>query len=397
MERDGRRPRIVSIVGTRPEAIKMAPVVRALARRAKIEQQLVLTGQHSGLADFFEELAPESLHRLAYDPRGRTPPRLRESLHAALCRDLEARRADLVLVHGDTASAMAGALAAHDCGLPVGHVEAGLRSFDLEQPWPEEGNRMVIDVLSSLLFAPTEAAAANLRADWRVGGAIHVTGNTGIDQLFYARDRAPTDVEPVAAGGRRLVVATCHRKENQGEPMHSVCAALQRLTEALPVEVVLPLHPNRHVRGAMIAHLDGRPHIRLVEPLAHGEMVRLMARAWLIVTDSGGLQEEGAALGKPVLVLREVTERPEGVESANLMLVGTREDRILGAAAALFGSRGLYERMSRPSPAFGDGKAAPRIVGTVERWLRARKPTRSPASADRAGAAAPSAPPTGAL
>jgi UDP-N-acetylglucosamine 2-epimerase (non-hydrolysing) len=388
-----RRRRIVSIVGTRPEAIKMAPVVRALAARPGIEQQLVLTGQHAGLADFFEDVAPPVLHTLRYDPRGRTAPRLRESLHAALGRHLRWESADLVLVHGDTATAMAGALAAFECGLAIGHVEAGLRSFDLEQPWPEEGNRTVIDVLAELLFAPTEAAARNLSADWRVGGNIHVTGNTGIDQLFHARDRTAAADEPCARSDRRLIVATCHRKENQGAPMRAVCAALQRLTDILPLEVVVPLHLNPHVRGAMMQLLADRPLIRLVEPLEHGAMVRLMARSWLILTDSGGLQEEGAALGKPVLVLREVTERPEGVETANLMLVGTDETRIVDAVAALFGAPERYARMSRPSLAFGDGKAAPRIVALIERWLRGADASRRRASAGRSAVPAPPAPP----
>lgn len=371
----------------------MAPVVRALAARPGFEQRVVLTGQHSGLAGFFD-LAPDSIRQLAYDPRGRTAPRLRESLHAALCGHLRREPADLVLVHGDTASAMAGALAAHDRGLDIGHVEAGLRSFDLHRPWPEEGNRMVVDVLASLLFAPTEAAARNLRSDWRVRGTIHVTGNTGIDQLFHARGAGPPAGESQGRSDRRLVVATCHRKENQGAPMRDVCAALGRLTETLPLEVVLPLHPNPHVRGAMIDLLADRPHIQLVEPLDHGSMVRLMDRSWLILTDSGGLQEEGAALGKPVLVLRDVTERPEGLETANLMLVGTEEARIAAAVAMLLREPGLYARMSRPSLAFGDGKAAPRIVAAIQAWLR--EPSRSRASAGRAAAPAREARPPGA-
>jgi UDP-N-acetylglucosamine 2-epimerase (non-hydrolysing) len=386
----GPEPRIVSIVGTRPEAIKMAPVIRALAGRRSLEQRLVLTGQHSGLAGMFGGLPREALHELVYDPRGRTAPRLREGLHAALCRYLEREPADLVLVHGDTASAIAGALAAYDCGLAIGHVEAGLRSFDLRQPWPEEGNRMVVDVLAALLFAPTEAAARNLRSDWRVKGEIHVTGNTGIDQLFHVRDTAR--VEPVAEPERKLVLATCHRKENQGAAMRSVGAALQRLTETLPLEVMLPLHPNPHLRSAMTALLEGRPHIRLVEPLGHDDMVRLMARAWLILTDSGGLQEEGAALGKPVLVLREVTERPEGLETANLKLVGTGEAGIVEAVTALFRQPDLHALMSRPSLAFGDGRAAPRIARIVEQWL-----SRPRASAGREAAPAPAARPPAAL
>jgi UDP-N-acetylglucosamine 2-epimerase len=374
----------------------MAPVVRALAARPDLDQQVVLTGQHQGLAGFFEGLQPAALHRLRYDPRERSVARLRESLHSELCYHLRLEPADLVLVHGDTASAVAGALAAWDCGRPIGHVEAGLRSFDLERPWPEEGNRVVIDFLAELLFAPTEASARNLRAEWRVNGAVHVTGNTGIDQLFHVRDRGPPEAGPSPPGERRLILVTCHRKENQGAAMERICAALKRLTAILPLDVIVPLHPNRHLRSAMAGLLEGQPHVRLVEPLDHGEMVRLMIRSWLIVTDSGGLQEEGAALGRPVLVLREETERPEGIETANLKLVGTDGTAIVEAVAALFEAPGLYARMSSPSLAFGDGKAAPRIVAAVERWLRSREVSRRPASAGRAAAPSPRARPPGA-
>jgi UDP-N-acetylglucosamine 2-epimerase (non-hydrolysing) len=367
------RRRIVSIVGTRPEAIKMAPVVRAIAARSRFDQQLVLTGQHKGLMPFFAGIAPGAVRELRYDPRGRTAPKLRESLHKVLCGHFQREQADLVLVQGDTASAFAGALAARDCGLPVGHVEAGLRSHDLRQPWPEEGNRVAIDALSDLLFAPTEAAANNLVLDRRVKGAIHITGNTGIDALFHARDAAPAQAEAGERKGRKTILVTCHRKENQGERARAVCAALKRLVRTLAVDVVLPLHPNRHVRHEIEGLLAGEPRIHLVEPLDHGAMVRLMDRSWLILTDSGGLQEEGPALGKPVLVLRDVTERGEAVETDNVELIGTDGDRIVAAVSALFRDGARYARMSRPSLPFGDGKAAPRIVDAVEAWLGARR------------------------
>jgi UDP-N-acetylglucosamine 2-epimerase (non-hydrolysing) len=372
-----RRCRLVSIVGTRPEAIKMAPVVREFRRREGFAQQLVLTGQHEGLGGFFD-LPASRVRELAYDPRGKSAARLRETLHAVLARHLTREPVDLLLVHGDTASAVAGALAARDLGIPVGHVEAGLRSFDLNQPWPEEGNRMAIDAMSDLLFAPTEAAAANLRADWRVKGEIVVTGNSGIDALFQALDQVP---EAAAPGAPKTILATCHRKENRGEPTRAVCAALKRLVRELPVEVVMPLHPNRHVRQELAGLLEGEPGITLVEPLDYGEMVRLMARCWAILTDSGGLQEEGPALGKPVLVLRNVTERGEGLDGAGLELVGTDEERIVAAVRALHEDSERYARMSRPSLPFGDGRAAPRIADAIEHWLRL---TRRPASAGQA-------------
>ena len=366
----GRPCRIVSIVGTRPEAIKMGPLVRALGERRWAQQEVVLTGQHSGLPAMFGPLGGAELRELDCEPRGRTAIKLRETLHRVLSGHLKQAPADLVLVQGDTASAFAGALAARDCGIPLGHVEAGLRSFNLRQPWPEEGNRMAIDAFSDLLFAPTEAAARNLAADWRVKGRVFVTGNTGIDALLQAR-------RPVTAAAgdeaRKTILVTCHRKENQGEPLRSVCAALKRLVRELPLRVVLPLHPNRHVRGELEPLLAGEEWISMIEPLGHAEMVALMDRSWLLLTDSGGLQEEGPALGKPVLVLRNVTERGEAVETDNVALVGTETEAIVAAVTEILHDAGRYASMARPSLPFGDGRASARIADAIEAWSRARR------------------------
>jgi UDP-N-acetylglucosamine 2-epimerase (non-hydrolysing) len=367
----GREPAILSIVGTRPEAIKMAPVARALAARRRLRHRLVLTGQHSGLSSFFGGIAADALCELRFDPRGRSAVGLREGLHRRLCGHLQSDRPDLVLVHGDTTSALAGAFAARDCGLDVAHVEAGLRSFDLRQPWPEEGHRVVIDALSSLLFAPTERAAANLRRDWRVKGDILVTGNTGIDALLETVRTLPPS--PRSAGKRRPILVTCHRKENQGEAVAAVCDALKRLVRELPVRVELPLHSNPAVRSALERGLAGETFVRLHEPLGYAEMVALMKRCWALLTDSGGLQEEGPALGKPVFVLRAVTERPEALATGNLELVGTEPGRIVAAVRSLFEDPEKLERMSRPCLAFGDGRAAPRIAAAVEQWLMRRR------------------------
>jgi UDP-N-acetylglucosamine 2-epimerase (non-hydrolysing) len=370
----------VSVVGTRPEAIKMAPVVRALAVRPRLRQRVVLTGQHGGLRGAFDGLT-DDLFELGCDPRGRTAPRLREALHRHLCGHFQRQGADLVLVQGDTASAFAGAMAACDCGIAVGHVEAGLRSGDIHCPWPEEGNRIAIDALSDLLFAPTEQAAANLRADWRATGEIHVTGNTGIDAVLDTPRRIGDP--PV----ERTILATCHRKENQGAAFAGVAGALKRIAGQLGVEIVFPLHPNRHLRAEAEARLGGAPGIRLVEPTDHEGMVRLMLGAFLILTDSGGLQEEAPALGRPVLVMRGTTERPEAIASGNAELVGSDPDAIFTAVAALLADPARLERMSRPAFPFGDGKAAPRIAAAVERWLRPR------ASAARSAVPAPPAHP----
>jgi UDP-N-acetylglucosamine 2-epimerase (non-hydrolysing) len=363
-----RRRRIVSIVGTRPEAIKMAPVVRALAARTRLDQEVVLTGQHRRLAVHFED-SGAPVRELAYDPAGRTAPNLRESLHRLLCGHFRREPVDLVLVQGDTTSALAATFAARDCAIPVGHVEAGLRSFDLEQPWPEEGNRIVIDAMSGLLFAPTEAAAANLRCEWRTKGEVFVTGNTGIDALLHARRRigAVTRSEDV-----RSILVTCHRRENQGAPTRSICAALKRIADELPVRLVVVLHPNRHARKEMEEALADTEGIELREPVAYEEMVRLMCRSWLILTDSGGLQEEAPALGIPVLVLRNVTERGEALECGSIELVGTETGTIFAAVAALLGDSEKHAGMSRPSFPFGDGRAGERIAGAIEQWLAER-------------------------
>jgi UDP-N-acetylglucosamine 2-epimerase (non-hydrolysing) len=365
--RAGARRRILSIVGTRPEAIKMVPVAEALAKSRGVAHAVLLTGQHQGLAPHFSEVIGE----LPCDDRARTPAKLRERLHRLIAPELKRLAPDLVLVHGDTSSALAGALAARECGVPVGHVEAGLRSFDISRPWPEEGNRIAIDALSDLLFAPTHWAARNLAQEYRVHGQVWVTGNTGIDAVLREAARMPAPAgarEP----GRALVLVTCHRKENQGAPAEAVCRAVRRIARSLYVEVAFVLHPNRLIREAIAPSLAGEANVTLLEPLAYPDMVRLVSRAALILTDSGGLQEEGPALGKPVLVLRDVTERPEALTSEAIQLVGTDADAIFAAVAALLGDPERLARLSLPSFPFGDGQAAPRIAAAIARWFEAR-------------------------
>lgn len=345
----------------------MAPVARALGARKTVDHRLVLTGQHAGLRSYFD-LPEASVRELDFDPRGRTQRGLRNALQALLCGDFRRERVDLVLVQGDTTSAVAGAFAARDCGIPIGHVEAGLRSFDLRQPHPEEGHRIAIDALSDLLFAPTGTAAENLRREERVKGRIWVTGNTGIDALLQARMRLGRR-DPGAWGGRRLILVTCHRRENRGEPVRAVCAALKHLVREFPVRVALPLHTNRHTRRGVADALAGTDHTALLEPLDYEAMVRLMDESWLILSDSGGLQEEAPALGKPLLVLRNVTERPEALATGNIELVGTDTGRIVAAVARLLADGRKYERMARPAFPFGDGRASERIAEAVESWL----------------------------
>jgi UDP-N-acetylglucosamine 2-epimerase len=355
--------RVLSVIGTRPEAIKMAPVVDAIAARPAIRQQVLLTGQHSGLGDAFGTVA---LDELRLDLRDKGVAELRDSLTAAIAGYLAPSRPELVVVQGDTTSALAGALAARQCGIALAHVEAGLRTHQNE-PWPEESNRVAIDALSDPLFAPTEAAAANLAAEPQVKGCVHVTGNSGIDALLHARGGGG---RPCPRAERRTILVTCHRRENQAETLARICVALKRLVAEMPVQIVFPLHPNRHVRRAVEAVLAGTPHITLTEPLPYPDMVRLMEASWLILTDSGGLQEEGPALGLPVLVMRDVTERTEA--PASVALVGTDPPAILSAVHRLLMDEVHYARMARPALPFGDGHAAPRIARLIEDFIAGR-------------------------
>lgn len=361
----GARPLIVSIVGTRPEAIKMAPVIRSLAAKDSLRQELILTGQHRDINESFP-LPRRAIHQLRLDLTEQTAGEICETLHERLIREIVRRQPALVLVQGDTTSALAGAMAARDCKVPIGHVEAGLRSGDLQQPWPEEGNRIRIDAMADLLFAPTEAAAGNLEAEARVAGRIHVTGNSGIDALLHARLTCPPTAD---AGERKLLLVTCHRRENQGPELQKVARALKRLVRELPLKILFPLHPNPKLRRTVEQLLGAEGHIELVEPLDHENMVCVMDRCWMILTDSGGLQEEGPALGKPVLVLRNVTERTEGIASDSVELVGTNPDRIFEAIASLLADEERYREMARPRFPFGNGDAAPRIADIIEEFL----------------------------
>lgn len=363
---------IASVIGTRPEAIKMLPVVRANAAIGGARQVVICTGQHPGIASAFAD-ADCDVIELPHVPEKRPVGQSRWRLRAMIAAQLGQIRPDLVLVHGDTASAAAGAFAAQDRGIRIAHVEAGLRSFDRRAPWPEEGNRIVIDRMADLLFAPTARAADNLVDDRTVKGRIFVTGNTGIDALFSVDDVQ----RPLPAAQRPIMLVTCHRKENQGAPTWNVCAALADIANTLPFDIHFVLHPNPAIRTSIERALAGRQGIRLIDPLSHEDMVRLMRRSWAILTDSGGLQEDGAALGRPVLVLRDVTERGEALATGNLRLVGTDPARILAEVAALHEDAGRYRRMSVPTLAFGDGRAAPRIAAAIEEWLERRISSRA--------------------
>lgn len=369
---------VMLVLGTRPEAIKMMPVLLALRARPGLRATLCATGQHRALLDqvlaAFDAGCDIDLGLMA---PAQTPADLTARILLALGPVLAAARPDLVLVHGDTTTALAAALAAFHAGIPVGHVEAGLRSQDLTQPFPEEFHRVAVDALARLRFAPTAAAAANLRAEYNRQAHILVTGNTGIDALLGMAARLSSDAAfraretaalPPIPAGARLILVTTHRRENLGEGLVRIAAGLAALAARPDVALVVPLHPNPAVGPVLARLLDGHANIHLVPPLTYPQMVHLMGAATLLVTDSGGLQEEGPALGKPVLVLREVTERPEALATGLLRLVGTDPAALLAEASRLLDDPALYGRLARPAFPYGDGRAAERIVDAIEGW-----------------------------
>ena len=353
-------PRIDLVIGTRPEAIKLAPVAFALAASG-VRPRLLFTGQHP-LDPADHGLDP--FDRVALDCPGRRNPLAHSDAVARAMADVLADPPVMLVVQGDTSSALGGAMAAYAAGVPIAHVEAGLRSFDPAMPWPEEQNRVTIDRLATLLFAPTATSAANLRADG-VSGSISVTGNTGIDALVAMLDRLGP-VEPRAASDRLRLLVTCHRRENWGRPMRSVAAALNHLAEAVDIRVVL--HTNPAMAEAMRRALKPSPTVELLAPLGHAEMIAAMRCADVLLSDSGGVQEEAPALGIPLLVLRDKTERPEGIASGNMILAGTDRDRIIALVLRLTDPE-IRAAMSRPSLPFGDGQSGPRIAAALLAWI----------------------------
>jgi UDP-N-acetylglucosamine 2-epimerase (non-hydrolysing) len=354
--------RIDLIIGTRPEAIKLAPVAAALAGRG-LAQRLILTGQHP--------LSPaehglEAYERIELKCPGGGDPHHHVGQVALAVAPLLADRPALLIVQGDTSSALGGAKAGFAAAIPIAHVEAGLRSFDPVLPWPEEEFRTAIDAGAALLFAPTEISAANLDAEG-VSGQVFVTGNTGIDALL-AIEQA---VSPGPREGDLLkLLVTCHRRESWGAGLRSIAEALIELAASHPLAVELVLHPNPQVAGAMRELLEGRRGFRLVEPLAHGDMVAAMQGCDILLSDSGGMQEEAPALGVPMLVLRDKTERPEGVASGNMLLVGTDKQRIVENVGRLLDPT-VRAAMSRRAFPFGDGRSATRIAGHIAAFLEA--------------------------
>lgn len=357
------------VLGTRPEVIKLAPVVRELRARAGAEAvKLCSTAQHRELLD--EALAAFELEPdldLGLMRANQSLCGLMGRMALALEPVLAEIRPRTVIVQGDTLTVMVAALAAFLCGARVAHVEAGLRTGDKRAPFPEEVSRRVAGVVADLHFAPTPAARAALMREGVDPKSVRVTGNTGIDALLWMRERAAGRALPAGLGasGRRLVLVTAHRRESFGAPLREAFGALRELAERFPaLEIAYPVHPNPNVRAAAEEVLGGHERIRLLAPLAYPDLCALLARAELVITDSGGLQEEAPSLGKPVLVLRESTERPEAVTAGVAVLVGTDRARILSEASRLLADPELL-RSFRPRALYGDGLAARRIAETL--------------------------------
>jgi UDP-N-acetylglucosamine 2-epimerase (non-hydrolysing) len=369
--------KVLLIFGTRPEAIKLCPVLLHLrGRAAEFQVKCCVTAQHRQMLDQVLQVfgvTPE--YDLDLMQPGQTLTQSSARILAALAGVLTVERPDIVIVQGDTTTTFCGALAAFYARIPVGHVEAGLRTGDLTQPFPEELNRVLTTRLSALHFAPTEGAADNLRRDNVPADRIFVTGNTGIDAVLQVSEKLRTGELPgVDLPGldpsKRLLVVTAHRRENHGAPLEAICEALVRLARRGDVQIVYPVHRNPKVAGPVEKLLAGERAIHLCEPLDYVPFVDLMRRAYLLITDSGGIQEEGPSLGKPVLVMREKTERPEAVEAGTVKLVGTDADRIVRETELLLEDRAEFERMSRAHNPYGDGHASERIGDVLAAGLR---------------------------
>lgn len=361
------KKKVLSIFGTRPEAIKMAPVVKELEQREDIDSVVCVSAQHRDMLDQVLEvfkITPD------YDLNIMKPGQTLTHITAEVLKGFEdvvtKEKPDLVLVHGDTTTAMAASLAAFYQQVEVGHVEAGLRTYDKYSPFPEEMNRQIIDCIADYLFAPTELSKANLEKHLNKDQRIVVTGNTAIDALKTTVREDYEDNNLKWAQGSRLILVTAHRRENLGEPMRRIFRAIKRLTDDFyDVKVIYPVHLNPKVQEVANEILGDNDKIRLIKPLDVLDFHNFMERAYIIMSDSGGIQEEAPSLGKPVLVLRNTTERPEGIEAGTLKLVGTNEDEIYNEASTLLKDDVSYKRMSEAKNPYGDGTASKRIVDTI--------------------------------
>jgi UDP-N-acetylglucosamine 2-epimerase len=368
------------IFGTRPEAIKMAPVIRLMQSRPdQFGVRVAVTAQHRQMLDqalaVFGIVPDYDLNTMA---AGQTLASSASRVLAALEPVLADSRPDIVLVQGDTTTTLCGALAAFYARVPVGHIEAGLRTGDMTQPFPEEMNRMLTGRLAAIHFASTEGARRNLLAEGVDPGTIHVTGNSGIDAVMnvaarLASGELPSADWPFFNPEKQLIVVTAHRRESFGGGFENICRALRRIAERHAVTIVYPVHRNPNVQDPVRRHLAEAPNIHLIEPLDYVPFVDLMRRATILLTDSGGIQEEGPSLGKPVVVMRAKTERPEAVEAGTVRLAGTDERRIVEEVERLLENRALRDSMSRVHNPYGDGRASEKVADAILTWFAASR------------------------
>jgi UDP-N-acetylglucosamine 2-epimerase (non-hydrolysing) len=370
--------KVLIVFGTRPEAIKMAPVVKQLQQKGDLwKTEVCLTGQHRQMLDqvmdFFEIEADYDLNVMKSN---QSLYELSANILTGMKGVMEKSKPDLVLVHGDTTTSTMAALAAFYFGAKVGHVEAGLRTFDKSAPFPEEMNRVLTGRLTDFHFAPTEKAARNLKEEKVASESIVVTGNTVIDALLFSVEKVRTrkshrasEIQERVNFSKPMILVTGHRRENFGEGFLNICRALLNISKRAEVEIVYPVHLNPNVQKPVNELLGGQPGIHLMEPLDYESFVWLLDQSYLVITDSGGVQEEAPSLGKPVLVMREKTERPEAVEAGTVILVGTDPEKIENEAIRLLEDKAQYEKMSRLHNPYGDGKAAMRISAFLEeKW-----------------------------
>ena len=356
--------KIMLVFGTRPEAIKMCPLVNELKTRAELDTKVCVTGQHRQMLDQVLEafhVTPD--YDLSIMKDKQTLFDVTVNILERIKAVLETEKPDVVLVHGDTSTTFVTALACYYLQIPVGHVEAGLRTYNIYSPYPEEFNRQAVGIIAKYNFAPTELSKENLLREGKDPDSIFVTGNTAIDALKTTVRGDFTHPVLTWAQGSRLIVITAHRRENLGEPMHHMFRAIRRIMDSHPdVKAVYPIHMNPVVRKAAEEELGGCERIRIIEPLEVLEFHNLLARSYLILTDSGGIQEEAPSLGKPVLVMRDTTERPEGIKSGTLKLVGTDEATIYENFNRLLSDTEAYDAMAKASNPYGDGHACRRIA-----------------------------------
>ena len=359
--------KIMVVFGTRPEAIKMCPLVNELKSRENIITKVCVTGQHRQMLDqVLEAFSVEPDYDLSIMKDKQTLFDITTNILNRIRDVLETEKPDVVLVHGDTSTTFVTALACYYLQIPVGHVEAGLRTYNIYSPYPEEFNREAVGIISQYNFAPTEVSKDNLLREGKRPETIFVTGNTVIDALKTTVRDDYSNPELDWAADSRLILLTAHRRENLGEPMHSMFRAIRRIVdETLDVKVIYPIHMNPLVRKAADEELGNSDRIRLIEPLDVLDFHNFMSRSYLILTDSGGIQEEAPSLGKPLLVMRDTTERPEGIAAGTLKLVGTDEEVIYSEFKKLLTDKEEYEKMSKASNPYGDGFACKRIADVL--------------------------------